>query len=91
MKFLGLAEVKANLMIAAGTTGEQFLSTAINGLSSIAIAFGGLYAAWGAVVLFSALKDHNGPDIKNGILQLIGGVGICAIGAMIRGITISFG
>lgn len=91
MEFLGLNVLKTNLMIAEGTSGSQFLTTALNGLSSLAVGFGAIYAAWGGIVLFSALKDHNGPDIKNGLLQLIGGVGICAIGAMIKGISISFG
>ncbi len=91
MNYLNLALIKANLMIAAGTTGEDFLTKSINILSSIAIGFGGLYAAWGGVILFSSIKDHNGPEIKNGLLQLIGGVGICAIGVMINGIDISFG
>lgn len=91
MNYLNLTIAKINLMIAAGTTGEDFLTKSISILSTIAIGFGGLYAAWGGVILFSSIKDHNGPEIKNGLLQLIGGVGICAIGVMINGIDISFG
>jgi len=34
---------------------------------------GGLWAVWGAIVLAGGLKDHNGPDIKAGIWQILGG------------------
>lgn len=91
MNYLNLALIKANLMIAAGASGEDFLSKTISMASSAAIIFGTLYGAWGVVVFLSALKDHNGPDIKNGALQAISGAGICAIGVMINGIDISFG
>ena len=39
---------------------------------------GAFYAVFGAIHLFGALKDKNGPDIQGGIWQLLGGAGIIA-------------
>ena len=34
---------------------------------------GGLWLVWGAIVLGTSLKDHNGPGIQSGVWQMVGG------------------
>ena len=34
---------------------------------------GGLWLVWGAIVLGTSLKDHNGPGIQAGVWQMVGG------------------
>ena len=42
---------------------------------------GALWLAWGAIVAGIGLKDSNGPDIKSGQWQVVGGGMIIAAGA----------
>lgn len=41
--------------------------------SRFAVIGGGLWLAWGAIVVGGALKDHNGPQIQTGVWQIVGG------------------
>ncbi|EMF0474608.1 hypothetical protein IBQ12_000943, partial [Enterococcus hirae] len=34
---------------------------------------GGLWLIWGTVILAGALKDKNGPQLQQGIWQIVGG------------------
>lgn len=34
---------------------------------------GGIWLLWGVIVLASALKDHNSPQMQSGIWQIVGG------------------
>lgn len=43
---------------------------------------GGLITVWGAVILGSNIKDHNGPGITNGVWTMVGGAVIVAAAAL---------
>ncbi len=49
---------------------------------------GGLWLVWGAIVLGSALRDQNGPQIQTGIWQIVGGGLILAAGVLFNTIAI---
>lgn len=42
-----------------------------------------LYLIAGGIQWFTAFKEHNGPDQKNGMLQVISGAGIFALSFLI--------
>lgn len=44
---------------------------------------GGLWLAWGLIVLAGGLKDKNGPALQSGIWQMVGGVLIMVSGGII--------
>lgn len=48
-------------------------------------------AAWGVVLIGINFKEHNGPSITGGILQLIGGIIIYAASKIISSADISMG
>lgn len=42
-------------------------------VSNFTLVGGGLWLIWGTVILASALKDKNGPQLQQGIWQIVGG------------------
>ncbi|ASV81225.1 hypothetical protein [Enterococcus hirae] len=42
-------------------------------LSNFTLVGGGLWLIWGTVILAGALKDKNGPQLQQGIWQIVGG------------------
>lgn len=50
-----------------------------------------LLAAWGVILIGINLKDHNGPSINGGILQVVGGVIIFAASKLIASADMSMG
>ncbi|MBO0474625.1 hypothetical protein IGL98_000483 [Enterococcus sp. DIV0840] len=42
-------------------------------ISKFTLAGGGLWLIWGTVILAGALKDKNGPQLQQGIWQIVGG------------------
>ena len=55
------------------------------------IAFGGVWTVWGIVVMAGGLNDHNGQDIKQGVLRAVGGALIIAAAAWLTTINVNFG
>ena len=47
---------------------------------------GGLIAVWGAVILGSNLKDHNGPGISNGVWTIVGGAIIAVAASLFQSV-----
>lgn len=47
--------------------------TVISTMTNFVTAGGGLICVWGAVILGTNLKDHNGPGIANGVWTMAGG------------------
>lgn len=56
--------------------------------SKFAIIGGGLWAVWGAITFGGALKDQNGPDMKSGMWQIVGGGLICAAAAIFKTVAL---
>ena len=42
-------------------------------VSNFTLVGGGLWLIWGTVILAGALKDKNGPQLQQGIWQIVGG------------------
>ncbi|EMF0532450.1 hypothetical protein H5O61_001473 [Enterococcus hirae] len=42
-------------------------------VSNFTLVGGGLWLLWGTVILAGALKDKNGPQLQQGIWQIVGG------------------
>ncbi|MBE9897086.1 hypothetical protein G8C15_17315 [Enterococcus casseliflavus] len=42
-------------------------------ISKFTMVGGGLWLIWGTVILAGALKDKNGPQLQQGIWQIVGG------------------
>ncbi len=68
----------------------DFLAQGLNIVSKGVIAFGSLWTIWGIIVLGAGLKDHNGQDIRNGLLQAVGGALVISASAWITQINVSF-
>lgn len=62
-------------------------NTVIELLTKFVTIAGGLWAVWGAVVLGSSLNDHNGPGIRSGIWQIVGGGVIVGAAVLFSSIT----
>lgn len=59
-------------------------------ISSAVIAGGALWAVWGAIKLAMSLHNHSGGnDIRDAILQIVGGMVIGVAAGLLRNITIS--
>ena len=68
----------------------DFLAQGLNIVSKGVVAFGSLWTIWGIIVLGAGLKDHNGQDIRNGLLQAVGGALVISASAWITQINVSF-
>lgn len=64
------------------------LSSVLAPLSSGIKAGGMLLLIWGGVKAAIALPNHNGPDVQNGLLGVVGGAVIIALGALVTSISI---
>ena len=51
----------------------NYLQQGFSIISKGLIAFGGVWTVWGIVVMAGGLNDHNGQDIKQGVLRAVGG------------------
>lgn len=49
---------------------------------------GGVSLVWGAIVLGTSLKDHNGPGIQSGVWQIVGGGLIIAAAQLFKAIAL---
>jgi hypothetical protein len=65
------------------------LHTILNLFSQFATLGGGLWLVWGAIVLGTSLKDHNGPGIQSGVWQVIGGGMIIAAAQLFKNLALS--
>ena len=52
---------------------QQLLQDVFNLISRFTMVGGGLWIIWGTVILAGALKDKNGPQLQQGIWQVVGG------------------
>ena len=68
----------------------DFLAQGLNIVSKGVIAFGSLWTIWGIIVIGAGLKDHYGQDIRNGLLQAVGGALVISASAWITQINVSF-
>lgn len=50
---------------------------------------GGLWLVWGAITFGGALKDQNGPDMKSGMWQIVGGGLVIAAVSLFGAISLS--
>ena len=77
-----------NLMLLADdnaptvTEGKGLLKDTMDLMVKFTNIGGGLWLAWGLVVLAGGLKDKNGPALQSGIWQMVGG-GLIMIGGNI--------
>ena len=69
----------------------NFLEKGFEIISKGLIAFGGAWTVWGIVVMAGGLNDHNGQDIKQGVLRAVGGALIIAAAAWLTTINVNFG
>lgn len=66
----------------------DMMSSILQLFTKFAIIGGGLWLVWGAIVLGTALKDHNGPGIQGGVWQIVGGGLICAAAILFQSIAL---
>lgn len=69
----------------------NYLEKGLEIISKGLIAFGGVWTVWGIVVMAGGLNDHNGQDIKQGVLRAVGGALIIAAAAWLTTINVNFG
>lgn len=69
----------------------NYLEKGFEIISKGLIAFGGAWTVWGIVVMAGGLNDHNGQDIKQGVLRAVGGALIIAAAAWLTTINVNFG
>lgn len=70
---------------------SNYLQQGMNLISSGLLAFGAVWTIWGIVVFAGGLNEHNGQDIKQGMLRAIGGALIIAAAAWLTQINFNFG
>lgn len=68
----------------------NFLAQGLSIISKGLIVFGGVWTVWGIVVLAGGLNDHNGQDIKQGILRAIGGALIIVAAGWLATMDVNF-
>ena len=69
----------------------NYLEKGFEIISKGLIAFGGVWTVWGIVVMAGGLNDHNGQDIKQGVLRAVGGALIIVAAAWLTTINVNFG
>lgn len=69
----------------------NYLEKGLEIISKGLIVFGGVWTVWGIVVMAGGLNDHNGQDIKQGVLRAVGGALIIAAAAWLTTINVNFG
>lgn len=69
----------------------NYLEKGFEIISKGLIAFGSVWTVWGIVVIAGGLNDHNGQDIKQGVLRAVGGALIIAAAAWLTTINVNFG
>lgn len=69
----------------------DYLAQGLSIISKGLIVFGGVWTVWGIVVLASGLNDHNGQDIKQGILRAVGGALVIVAAGWLASMNVSFG
>lgn len=66
----------------------MFAFSDVMSLVTKAVIVGGtLWLGWGGIVLATALKNKNGPELQSGIWQIVGGALILAVGVLFANIT----
>ena len=65
----------------------DLLNQVLTLVTKFAIIGGGLWLVWGVVVLAGGLKDKNGPALKSGIWQIVGGGLIIAAAALFSSVV----
>lgn len=90
------AALTSGTVLTFSTTGlyaaqNDFLARGMKIISSGLVAFGAVWTIWGIVGLASGLNDHNGQDIKQGVLRAIGGVLISVAALWLTSIDFNFG
>lgn len=66
------------------------LAQGMNIISKGMVAFGAVWTVWGIIVLAGGLNEHNGADIKQGMLRAIGGALVVAAAAWLTQIDFNF-
>ncbi|MBF8808726.1 MAG: hypothetical protein IC227_11370 [Enterococcus lacertideformus] len=54
-------------------TDANLLEQVFKLVSNFTLVGGGLWLIWGTIILAGALKDKNGPQLQQGIWQIVGG------------------
>lgn len=81
---------KVIIPVAAGNEGQNFLSKTTDWLGQAILIFGAVWAGLGAMKLSTALKEHNGQDMRDSLFQLLGGAIACAVGVMFGALDVTF-
>lgn len=69
---------------------QDLLQQVFNLVSNFTSVGGGLWLIWGTVILAGALKDKNGPQLQQGIWQIVGG-GLILVASVWFGSQFDFG
>jgi|GEM_PF-6239957 hypothetical protein len=64
------------------------MASVINALVPYIKAGGSMIGVLGGIVALINLPQHNGPGIQNGLLTLVAGFGIAALGALFAGYAV---
>lgn len=70
-----------SVTLAADLMSNGTLKSVLDLLKQACVLGGGALAVFGGVTIGTNLKDHNGPAITGGILELAGGALVAACGA----------
>lgn len=81
---------KVIIPVAAGNEGQNFLTKTLGWVGQAILIFGAVWAGLGAMKLSTALKEHNGQDLRDSLFQLLGGAIACAIGIMFQSLDATF-
>ncbi len=65
----------------------KVLHDILDGMGQLLDYAGKIAVAIGAIILYFGFSNHEGPGMRNGILAIVGGIGIIAIGAYLKTIV----
>ncbi len=85
--YVGMCTIAGTTLRVYAADGGVTLDSVLSLITKFVTIGGGLWLAWGAVVLGISLKDHNGPGIQSAIWQIVGGALILAAGALFGSIS----